>query len=462
MGKKVKSTILGTVILLSVSTAFAAERRVPSQYPTIQAAIDDCSNGDVVVILPGTYRGSGNREINFGGKAITVRSRDPDNIRIVERTVVDCEIAGRGFKFCTGEDGNSVIAGLTIVNGHSLAGGAIYCCNKSSPTISSCVMIGNTAVVGGGVACNDGSCPEIRNCTISSNSASMFGGAIYCNAGRPIISNCIFGNNIAPAGGAISCAASNFVVRNCTFSDNRSARGGGIYCYKSSDVTLENSILWGDESKKTPKILVGKSDGVSSLSVLYCDVQGGESAAVVEEGCILRWGKGNLDSEPMFVGGVLGDYYLDQNSPCVDAGSELAADLYFEEFSTRPDGLSESGIIDMGYHYPAEAEAVAAAIDIKPDVFYLDSTAQWITCSIELPEDHNVGDIDSNSIVLEYIIEADRAWTNEVRGVVTAEFTWSKMQGIIEFERGEMVLAVSGKLMDGGVFEGADVIRVMD
>ena len=41
---------------------------------TIQAVIGVAVNGDEVVIAPATYTGAGNRDCDFLGKAITVRS----------------------------------------------------------------------------------------------------------------------------------------------------------------------------------------------------------------------------------------------------------------------------------------------------------------------------------------------------------------------------------------------------
>jgi hypothetical protein len=52
----------------AASAASAADRLVPKQFATIQAAIKASSNGDVVQVAPGTY----SELIRFYGKAITV------------------------------------------------------------------------------------------------------------------------------------------------------------------------------------------------------------------------------------------------------------------------------------------------------------------------------------------------------------------------------------------------------
>jgi len=95
----------------------------PADFSTIQAAIDDANDGDTVLVADGTYTGDGNRDIDFHGKAITVKSQNgPENC------IIDCngtvEEPHRGFYFHTGEGPDSVLSGVAVVNGHPAKGGA--------------------------------------------------------------------------------------------------------------------------------------------------------------------------------------------------------------------------------------------------------------------------------------------------------------------------------------------------
>ena len=56
----------------------AATWRVPTDAPTIQAAIDAAADGDIIALADQTFTGPGNRDLSFAGKAITIGSASGD------------------------------------------------------------------------------------------------------------------------------------------------------------------------------------------------------------------------------------------------------------------------------------------------------------------------------------------------------------------------------------------------
>src|SRR5436309_506423 len=68
-------------LALSFTAALAQKTiNIPADYPTIQAGINASSNGDTVLVAPGTY----NENIDFKGKAITVTSSGGATSTIVD------------------------------------------------------------------------------------------------------------------------------------------------------------------------------------------------------------------------------------------------------------------------------------------------------------------------------------------------------------------------------------------
>ncbi|MCH9032692.1 MAG: right-handed parallel beta-helix repeat-containing protein, partial [candidate division Zixibacteria bacterium] len=203
---------------------------VPADQPTIQAGIDEAMGGDTVLVADGTYTGPGNRDIDFGGKGIFVKSENGSDV-----TIIDCEGSildrHRGFYFHRGEDTTAVVAGFTVLNGWEFQGGGILCEKNSSPTIMSNAINGNFR---SGIWCVD-SDPTISNNTINDNA----GGGIWCEDSSPPISNNTISGN---SGSGISLVNSSATIINNTISDNFSFFGGGIYCSNSSPIISNNII----------------------------------------------------------------------------------------------------------------------------------------------------------------------------------------------------------------------------
>ena len=424
MTRQIVLLSLVAVCLTVNSPVLATDRLVPSQYSTIQAGIDAAVNGDVVIIDPNTYTGTGNRDIDFEGKAITVRSVDPEDPAVVAATIIDCENSGRGFYFHSGEGPNSIVSGLTIkrakVTGKPALGGGIYC-SGSSPTIEKCVITNNHAYgtngsysnKHGGDACGGGiyfssSSATVTRCTFISNTSEGGGGYTIIEA------NAYSGDGGNGAGGGIYCETNIPVtVRNCIFQGNRvrggdggdggdyevgpdpgdfitvypgdggDAYGGGIYCGEDSPVQIIGCSVHGNEAIRGNRGEGYEGDDGTSRgggvygsagienSILWANTASSSlqiygspvvSYSDVEGGFS---GEGNIDADPCFIDPAGGDCHLLFDSPCVNAGNPSYGPVHGE---TDIDGDNRiiDGRIDIGAD---EFNPEIPFLEISPDTF---------------------------------------------------------------------------------------------
>lgn len=204
-------------------------------FPTIQVALEHVEAGDVIELTDGTYTGQGNRDIDFLGKGVVLRSQSGSPASCI----IDCQGTAaaphRGFIFASGEGPRSVLSGVAIENGFANGewpdgcGAAVYCFDGSSPTLTDCVFRENTAGAGGGGVFADLSSPAVSNCTFLRNSA-VYGGGMECNDSAAELTDCHFLGNTATFGGAmIFCWAPGPSLRNCLFRANSAGAGGAVY-----------------------------------------------------------------------------------------------------------------------------------------------------------------------------------------------------------------------------------------
>ncbi|MCD4690159.1 right-handed parallel beta-helix repeat-containing protein [bacterium] len=229
-------------------------------FPTIQAAIVAAINGDIVELGDGTFTGEGNHDIDFLGKAITVRSVSGNP----EACVIDCSWA-RGFIFQSGEGQSSALEGVTITGGFggALGGGGVLC-QDCSPSLAHVVFLENTSFApsfgharGGGMYSEGGS-PSltdvtfIRNTLCGATYETTWGAGMCCVGGAPTLTDVVFLDNQAGSdnafGGGLYCDDSDAIVTNAVFSGNRAGDygypvgdGGGV-CVQGSAV-FENVIF---------------------------------------------------------------------------------------------------------------------------------------------------------------------------------------------------------------------------
>lgn len=231
---------------------------VPIEYPTIQSAINAAVPGETVFVADGIYQGQGNRDLDFGGKAITVQSEYGPQF-----CVIDCQGSvdepRYGFYFHNGEEANSVVNGFTITGGYAeyieYIGGGIVC-YESNPTIENCILANNVGVYGGGMA-DTNSSPTVTNCQFIGNAAHLMGGGMdNYNNSHPIVTNCTFINNITDStysdewgGGAVGISDGSYpLFSGCRFEDNFTyGIGGGIYNEHDADSIVMDCDFVGNE-----------------------------------------------------------------------------------------------------------------------------------------------------------------------------------------------------------------------
>lgn len=169
-------------------------------------------------------------------------------------------------------------------------GGAYF--SGTSATISGAQFVGNSSEEnnGGGLFLSVSS-GTFENLIFANNTSVDPGGGLFVSISNPFtISNAVFANNTASAesgGGIYSGGSGDMTLDHVSFSDNTATNGHAIFS-SSSNLTLNNSIVWDNEA--TPINLNGHA--LTAYHSIIKDL----GSYSLESGS-----SGNLSSDPEFV-----------------------------------------------------------------------------------------------------------------------------------------------------------------
>jgi len=248
---------------------------------TIQAGINTVADSGTVYIAAGTYKGSGNINLDIY-KSINIQGSSKEN------TIIDAEKHSNIFDIYPGS--TITIKDLTIKNGSEYWGGAIG--NAANLTIINCNFENNDAEIGGAIF-NVGNL-TIENCNFSNNNAQEEGGAIYNGylemfpgqLGSSTVSNCVFtGNKVnSGSGGAIFNEEGTLNVAGSIFTNNTAPNNaGGID--NSGTVTITGS-KFNQNTAFSAGAIFNRIE--STLTVKYSNFI--SNIAIYEGGAILNMG----------------------------------------------------------------------------------------------------------------------------------------------------------------------------
>jgi parallel beta-helix repeat protein len=455
------------VFLLTAVSAAANTIHVPADHATIQAAIDAAVAGDVVLVSDGTYL----ENINFKGKAITLKSVNGPSVTIIDGNAADTVIT-----FSSGETSSSVLDGFTIRNGavasgSTFSGSGIYV-GSSSPTIKNNIISDNLGCQGSGVdvqfgsplvqdntithnsqgGCSGGtggggiliggaSQPQILHNTITNNSIGVDGGGISLfAAGSPTISgNTISGNTAAGSGGGIAMANdSNAIVTDNVFTGNTAFQGGGVAAlvpsgapgpsiinntFFANNASNGGSEFYLDGFYSQTNLFNNIFVGSASQTAVLCDTQYSSDPPILQfndaynpQGIALggacsalAGSNSNISVDPLFVNAP-GDFHLQATSPVVDVGSNSAPNI------PEKDIAGNDRILDGGGHCSALVDmgayelARASSLIFNPTNFIFPAQLVGSTSSSLPATITNNG--SANATVCSVNISGDFAQTN--------------------------------------------------
>jgi hypothetical protein len=230
----------------------------------------------------------------------------------------NCTLSGNSAGRQGGASFSAILNHCTLTGNAARQGGAVV-----GSTLSNCVLMGNTAWQGG--AAYDST---LNHCALTSNSASQAGAAW-----DSILNNCILTGNSASMGGGVIGG----LLNNCTLVANSATfEGGAIWspppyyqcfgCPPRTDcdmwgcgprhAALNNCIVYGNFAPEGPN-LFGFTNPAPMAGFYVFESRLNYTCTTPMP---INGGIGNITNAPLFLDVATGDFRLQSNSSCINAG----------------------------------------------------------------------------------------------------------------------------------------------
>ncbi len=240
MGKLLIALMSIVMVAPCLARTIVVDDDRPAAFKSIQEALTNSWQGDVIIVKPGTYR----EHITFTGRAVTVRSDNPDDPGIVQATVItDSTSPTVTFDFNEGQ--------ASVLEGFTITGRGIMCVG-TSPTISKNVIRNCESP---GITGQNGAAPTITGNMISANRQEgiyscgglIQGNTISRNSAGAAFCNGLIRDNIitenGPASGLYFCNGS--IIGNVISANRTGDFGGGLYNCVGD---IRNNIIAGNRA----------------------------------------------------------------------------------------------------------------------------------------------------------------------------------------------------------------------
>ena len=319
----------------------APDFMVPTDYASIQDAIDASSDGDTICVEAGTYY----ENIDFDGKAVSVIGAAG-----AHRTILDGGGSGTVVTMENGEDSDTVLRGFTITNGYAVDGAGMYFYDVA-PTLRNLIIADNEATDDGAGVFSMYSQYTMDNVLFHENVAGSWGGGIYGYIDTGSMNNVAFVSNSAGSGGGLVLSWGGMDITNAKIIGNSATySGGGIYVdWDSNDII--NGVITGNSANKGGGIYAGEAARIelinSTLSDNYAASSGSgayldysyahlyqDNSNMVNDDCVNGWyycPTFTHEEDPGFVDTSDSDplnwnLHLDSTSALIDAGDSTLSD----------------------------------------------------------------------------------------------------------------------------------------